>query len=76
MTGWEYLVLSLPAFGVAKPEQGHSDAVDILNREGAAGINHLPAGELERFAARFMAHFAAPASGHSAAYAASSFGAS
>lgn len=37
MTGWEYLVLSLPAFGVAKAEQGHSDAVDILNREGAAG---------------------------------------
>lgn len=45
-------------------------------REGAAGINHLPAAELERFAARFMAHFAAPASGQSAAYAASSFGAS
>lgn len=26
-------------------------------REGAAGINHLPAAELERFAARFIAHF-------------------
>jgi hypothetical protein len=36
-------------------------------REGAAGINHLPAGELERFAARFMAHFVSPASGQSAA---------
>jgi hypothetical protein len=36
-------------------------------REGAAGINHLPAGELERFAARFMAHFASPVSGQSAA---------
>jgi hypothetical protein len=30
-------------------------------REGAAGINHLPAGELERFAARFMTHFASQA---------------
>jgi hypothetical protein len=37
MTGWEYLVVSLPAFGAAKTEQGHSDAVDILNREGADG---------------------------------------
>ena len=27
-------------------------------REGAAGINHLPARELERFAARFLTHFA------------------
>jgi hypothetical protein len=27
-------------------------------REGAAGINHLPAGELDRFAARFIAYFA------------------
>ncbi len=45
-------------------------------REGAAGINHLPAGELERFAARFIAHFSSPCSGQSAAYAASSLGAS
>ncbi|OGA71322.1 MAG: hypothetical protein A3G81_31100 [Betaproteobacteria bacterium RIFCSPLOWO2_12_FULL_65_14] len=29
-------------------------------REGAAGINRLPADELERFAARFMGHFASP----------------
>jgi len=34
-------------------------------REGAAGINHLPEGELEHFAARFMAHFAAPVLAHS-----------
>lgn len=44
-------------------------------REGAGGINYLPAGELERFAARFIAHFAVPR-GQSVAYAASSFGAS
>ena len=44
-------------------------------REGAGGINYLPAGELEPFAARFIAHFAVP-SGQSVAYAASSFGAS
>lgn len=44
-------------------------------REGAGGINYLPAGELERFAARFIAHFASPG-GQSVAYAASSFGAS
>ena len=29
-------------------------------REGAAGINHLPAAELERFAADFIVHFASP----------------
>ncbi len=44
-------------------------------REGAGGINYLPAAELGRFAARFIAHFAAPG-GQSVAYAASSFGAS
>ena len=44
-------------------------------REGAGGINYLPAGELERFAARFIAHFASPG-GQSVAYAARSFGAS
>lgn len=43
-------------------------------REGAAGINYLPAGELERFAARFIAHFASPG-GRSVAYAARSCGA-
>ena len=44
-------------------------------REGAGGINYLPAGDLERFAARFIAHFASPG-GQSVAYAARSFGAS
>jgi hypothetical protein len=44
-------------------------------REGAGGINCLPAGELERFAARFIAHFASPG-GESVAYAATSFGGS
>lgn len=37
MTGWEYLIISLPAFGAAKSAQGESEAVEILNREGAAG---------------------------------------
>jgi hypothetical protein len=48
-------------------------------REGAAGINHLPAEELERFTARFMAHFdpmRASLPEKSASYAASSLGAS
>jgi len=39
-------------------------------REGAAGINRLPAGELDRFTARFIAHFASPLLGQGAAYAA------
>jgi len=30
-------------------------------REGAAGINQLPAAELDRFAARFLEHFSRPA---------------
>lgn len=37
MTGWEYLILSLPAFESAKSTQGQSPAVHVLNREGAAG---------------------------------------
>lgn len=37
MTGWEYLIVSLPAFEAAKATQGHSAAVDVLNRDGAAG---------------------------------------
>ena len=37
MTGWEYLILSLPAFEAAKHAQGQSAAVDVLNHEGAAG---------------------------------------
>ena len=37
MTGWEYLILSLPAFEAAKYTQGESAAVEVLNREGAAG---------------------------------------
>lgn len=37
MTGWEYLIVSLPAFEAAKYTQGESAAVDVLNREGAAG---------------------------------------
>jgi hypothetical protein len=44
-------------------------------REAAAGINYLPADELERFATRFMAHFGSGAA-KSASYAASSLGAS
>ena len=37
MTGWEYLIVSLPPFEAAKSAQGHSPAVDMLNREGAVG---------------------------------------
>ena len=37
MTSWEYLIVSLPAFEVAKHSQGQSAAVEVLNREGAAG---------------------------------------
>lgn len=37
MTGWEYLIVSLPAFEAAKATRGHSAAVDVLNREGAEG---------------------------------------
>jgi hypothetical protein len=37
VTGWEYLIVSLPAFDTAKSTQGHSPAVDVLNREGDAG---------------------------------------
>ena len=41
MSGWEYLILSLPAFEAAKSAPGHSTAVDVLNREGAAGWEAL-----------------------------------
>ena len=37
MTGYEYLIISLPTFEPAKATQGHSASVDLLNREGAAG---------------------------------------
>ena len=37
MTGFEYLIVSLPTFESAKATQGHSASVDLLNREGAAG---------------------------------------
>ena len=37
MTGWEYLIVALPAFEVAKHAQGQSSAVDILNHEGSTG---------------------------------------
>ena len=37
MTGWEYLIVSLPAFEAAKATRGHSAAVDVLNREGTEG---------------------------------------
>jgi hypothetical protein len=37
MTAWEYLIVELPAFEVAKTTQGGSASVDILNRDGAAG---------------------------------------
>ena len=37
MTTWEYLIVSLPAFGAAKTTQGGSAAVEMLNREGAVG---------------------------------------
>lgn len=51
MTGWEYLVVALPPFGMARPTQGQSGAVDILNREGAAGweavgMSQLPDGSV------------------------------
>lgn len=35
--GWEYLILSLPAFEAARSTQGHSPAVQMINREGSAG---------------------------------------
>ena len=37
MTSFEYLIVSLPTFGAAQTTQGHSEAVDVLNREGEAG---------------------------------------
>lgn len=37
MTGWEYLIVALPAFEAAQATRGHSAAVDVLNREGAEG---------------------------------------
>ena len=37
MTTWEYLIVSLPAFEAARTTQGHSAAVDVLDREGANG---------------------------------------
>ena len=37
MTGWQYLIVSLPAFEAAQATQGHSAAVDVLDREGASG---------------------------------------
>lgn len=37
MNGWEYLIISLPPFEAAKATQGHSSAVDVLNREGGDG---------------------------------------
>lgn len=37
MTNWEYLLVSLPAFGAPKVAQGASTAVDMLNQEGRDG---------------------------------------
>jgi len=37
VTGWEYLIVSLPAFQAARSDQGQSPSVDVLNREGAQG---------------------------------------
>jgi len=37
MTGFEYLIVSLPTFEAAKAAQGHSASVELLNHEGAAG---------------------------------------
>lgn len=37
MIGWEYLIVALPAFEGAKTTRGHSEAVDVLDREGAEG---------------------------------------
>lgn len=34
---WEYLIVSLPVFEVAKSVQGGSAAVDFLNRQGEVG---------------------------------------
>jgi len=49
MTAWEYLVVAIPPFGVARTSQGESSAVDALNREGidgweAVGLTVLPDG--------------------------------
>ena len=37
MDTWEYLIVSLPHFEGAKPAQGESPAVKMLNREGDKG---------------------------------------
>jgi hypothetical protein len=37
MNRFEYLIVSLPTFEAAKRTQGHSAAVDMLNREGELG---------------------------------------
>jgi hypothetical protein len=37
MTGWEYVIVSLPTFEAARSARGESAAVEVLNREGAAG---------------------------------------
>lgn len=37
MTGWEYLIVSLPAFGAGNSMPGQSASVDLLNHEGRAG---------------------------------------
>ena len=34
-TAWEYLIVALPTFQTATAERGGSDAVSMLNREGA-----------------------------------------
>ena len=36
-TTWEYLIVALPTFKTATAERGGSDAVSMLNREGAQG---------------------------------------
>lgn len=37
MISWEYLIVALPAFESAKSTRGHSEAVAVLDREGAEG---------------------------------------
>jgi hypothetical protein len=37
VNAWEYVILSLPTFGMAKETQGDSPAVALLNREGGLG---------------------------------------
>jgi hypothetical protein len=56
------LILSLPRFGSAKDTQGHSPAVDVLNREGLAGWEAVGMTVLDDGSVAVMLKRARPAS--------------